>query len=63
MGMGITKLLIGQGNIMTFVSEREITKKCSGTETKLAPRNYMGDLPLSVSARPSFPFVVVVTVL
>lgn len=35
--MGITKLLIGQGNIMTFVSEREMTKKCSGTETKLAP--------------------------
>lgn len=60
--MGITKLLIGQGNIMTFVSEREITK-CSGTETKLAPRSYMGDLPLSVSARPSFSFVVVVTVL
>lgn len=61
--MGIAELLIGQGNKVTLVSERGMTKKGSGTETKLALRNCAGTSHLSVSVRPSFLFVVVVTVL
>lgn len=60
--MGIAELLIGQGNKVILVSERGMTKG-SGTETKLALRNCAGTSHLSVSVRPSFLFVVVVTVL